>query len=583
MDKYLEPPAAKPLVPISNMERIQALDVVRGFALIGIFIMNVEFFNRAIGELGQGIQLGLTGIDWWVSYIVAYFVAGKFWTIFSLLFGMGFAVMLTRAETAQRDFMVPYLRRIVALAIFGTLHHIFLWSGDILFSYAAGATALLIVLYGEPKYIGFGIAGLIGAGFIPGCDWSFGLAGGLAFFGVAAWFLRGERQITVFGHTMPLFAFVTLIIGMVAAIAAPVLWILPNIPEELRVMPPILSAALLAIGALMAGSPNPAETRPRRLGVGIYMFAFFMMTAGGAAQYLMPVKPVIALTPVSTVGEPATLSSASTKAGAKPEAKKTAKPEAIKTEAEKAAERQAERVKDRKERQDRIRNEVRVLSHGTYLDAVRMRAIEFAKHAPREVGFATILIGMFLLGFWFVRAGLMQNTAAHLPLFRKLALYGLPLGIGLGLLGSMIATHRTIGLENDGFQFAHGLLMLGNLPASLGYVGLVIVMLHSATAFSKIRVLAPFGRMALTNYLMQSLVASLFFFGYGFGHWGLGRAWQMVFVVVVLCLQIPFSHWWLARFRFGPVEWLWRAITYWQLPAMRLAPPGLSAVLPHAG
>lgn len=133
--------------------------------------------------------------------------------------------------------------------------------------------------------------------------------------------------------------------------------------------------------------------------------------------------------------------------------------------------------------------------------------------------FATILVGMFLIGSWFVRAGIMENTHAHLPLFRKLAIYGLPIGIGLGLLGSAIATHpvpRSSG--TDGWQLAHGLQMLGNLPASLGYVSLAILMLHSASPLNKISVLAPFGRMALTNYLMQSLVASTFFFGYGFGN-----------------------------------------------------------------
>jgi uncharacterized membrane protein YeiB len=117
---------------------------------------------------------------------------------------------------------------------------------------------------------------------------------------------------------------------------------------------------------------------------------------------------------------------------------------------------------------------------------------------------------------------------------------------------------------------AQGLLMLGNLPASLGYVSLVILMLHGASAFNKVSVLAPFGRMALTNYLSQSLIASIFFMGYGFGNWGISRVDQMLFVAVVVVLQIAFSHFWLARFRYGPMEWLWRAVTYWKIPAMRI-------------
>jgi uncharacterized membrane protein YeiB len=165
----------------------------------------------------------------------------------------------------------------------------------------------------------------------------------------------------------------------------------------------------------------------------------------------------------------------------------------------------------------------------------------------------------------------MEKAQAHLPLFRKLAMYCLPLGIGMGLLGSTIAMHAIPGSRGaDGWQLASGLQMLGNLPASIGYVSLVILMLYSASPLNRVSVLAPFGRMALTNYLTQSLVASTFFFGYGFGHWGVSRVDQMVFVAVLAAAQIVFSHVWLSRFRYGPVEWLWRAVTYWQIPPMRI-------------
>ncbi|MEO8160551.1 MAG: hypothetical protein ABI588_03955, partial [Arenimonas sp.] len=104
--------ATPSLRPIASSERIQALDVVRGFALIGIFLMNIEFFNRPIAELGSGLPATLQGVDWWAGYLIYVLVQGKFWTMFSLLFGMGFAVMLTRAERAGRGFIVPYARRI---------------------------------------------------------------------------------------------------------------------------------------------------------------------------------------------------------------------------------------------------------------------------------------------------------------------------------------------------------------------------------------------------------------------------------------------------------------------------------------
>ncbi|MBY0573038.1 MAG: DUF418 domain-containing protein, partial [Undibacterium sp.] len=56
----------------------------------------------------------------------------------------------------------------------------------------------------------------------------------------------------------------------------------------------------------------------------------------------------------------------------------------------------------------------------------------------------------------------------------------------------------------------------------------------------------------------------------GFGNFGMGRAQQLGFAVIVIALQVVFSHWWLSKFRYGPMEWLWRAITYWKIPALKI-------------
>ena len=80
--------------------------------------------------------------------------------------------------------------------------------------------------------------------------------------------------------------------------------------------------------------------------------------------------------------------------------------------------------------------------------------------------------------------------------------------------------------------------------------------------------------MALTNYLMQSLVCTSIFYGYGLGYFeALPRAWQPLFVVGLFALQVLLSRWWLARYRHGPLEWLWRWITYGTRAPMRLSPP----------
>jgi len=569
MESIQEPPQEIVLTPVRQEERIQALDVIRGFALLGIFLMNIEWFSRALGEMQLGLPPGLTGADWWASRLIYVLVQGKFWTIFSLLFGMGFALMLTRAEQAGRAFLKPYLRRIAALAIFGALHHILLFGGDILFSYAISAVALLIVLYGNWKYLLGALPILVGLGFIPKAHAIWAVAGSLAYIGLLALYLRHEKRLRILGRSLPVFAFVLLLLGLLGTGIAVVLWALHKAPLEARIMVTLVSVAVLLLGGLWAAFHDPEERRVLRLGLVTYLFPFFMVTVGGVVQRFLPPPP-----PAAQAGP-----AAAQPAKARPDGKQPA----AKTEAELRAERQAERAKEIQRQREENLAETKVMSKGRYLEVVRFRARQFVRQAPGDAGFATIVVGMFLLGAWFVRSGLMTNTREHLPLFRKLAWVALPIGVGLGLLGSAIATYPVPGAERDGYQLAMGLLMFGNLPACLGYVSVLVLMLHSDSVFSNVQVLAPVGRMALTNYLLQSAFMAFYFLGHGLGHWGMPRAWQVVFVLVVYTFQVGFSRWWLGRFTYGPMEWLWRAITYWQVPPFRLIRNGKNHLLRSAG
>ena len=548
------------LAPITANQRIEALDVVRGFALLGIFMMNIEYFNRPLTSLNQGMPTGLTGIDWFASWFVSYFVQGKFWTIFSLLFGMGFAVMMTRAAQAGREFKIVYLRRVLALAAFGAAHFIFLWEGDILFSYAVGALMLMVVLYGKTRPLLIGIVVIAGLAFIPGWGNVAAVAIGFASAGLLAIYLRSGKLVKILGNGIPLFSFLLLVIGSLLVIAAAVFWLLPDGPVEPRLPLTIFGPLILTAGWLSWKYYEPAEKRALRLAVSIYLFLGIAMTAGGVVQRFAPDPDagVLAAGQTTTNG---TASVDATAAG-------KAAPEADK-KAERAAERKAEREKQLAEGKANEENERRIFTTGTYWEAVKWRAGRFPEKVAGDFGFAIVLVGMFLLGTWFVNSGVMEHAGSYLPFFRKLAMYGLPIGIGIGLLGSLITMSHTPGDRYDGWQIAFGLTTTGSLPASLGYVGLVVLMLYSGTALSRIRVLGPLGRMALTNYLAQSLISAFYFYGYAMGHWGMRRARQLLFVLVVYAVQIAYSHWWLARFQYGPMEWLWRGFTYWHIPQFR--------------
>ena len=570
------PPAPEtppvPFVPIAENQRIEALDVVRGFALLGIFLMNIEGFNRYFGDIfGRGIPPEAKGLDWLATFFGNYFVQGKFWTIFSTLFGMGFAVMLVRAEKSGRPFVKVYLRRILALATFGAFHYIFIWDGDILFSYAVAALLLMMVLYGRPKHFVGLIALAVGLGFLA--EPFFGVASGLAATGLVALYLRHEKLVKIRSLQLPVFSLILLTVGALVSVAAVVLWLLPDGPIEPRLPTSVFGPLLFVTGWLSWKYHQPLSMRGLRLAVSLYVFAGVAMTAGSAIQHFTP-DPLVVMTEAAKK-EAAQAAAAPAAAKPAPVAKAASGAQAAdkpkKSKAERAKEIKDEREKRKVERETERAEEIQAMTKGSYLQLVERRADRFREKAAGDFGFGVLLIGMFMLGMWFVRSGVMENTRDHLPLFRKLAL-GAPLGIALSLVAASITVSHVPGERYDGWGIAHGLVMLSNLPACVGYISLVVLALHSSGPLSRIRVLAPLGRMALTNYLMQSIICGFFFYGYGLGQFGIGRASQFVFVAVVYAAQIAFSHWWLARFRYGPMEWLWRGFTYRQVPPLRIAP-----------
>jgi uncharacterized protein len=87
------------------------------------------------------------------------------------------------------------------------------------------------------------------------------------------------------------------------------------------------------------------------------------------------------------------------------------------------------------------------------------------------------------------------------------------------------------------------------------------------------KLMQPVGQMAFTNYLMQSLMSNLFFLGIGFGMMGKLQRYEIYYVVFAIwIIEIIWSHIWLRFFRFGPLEWCWRSLTYWKLQPIKKQP-----------
>src|SRR5690606_29239162 len=141
------------LKPIAPGERNLLLDALRGTALLGILLMNMEAFNGPVLASGTGVDPQLSGIDRAVDALVYFFVQGKFFTLFSLLFGMGFLVMSSRSGAAGWLFAGTFLRRMAVLLCIGLAHGLLVWSGDILVSYALLGVPLLLVRQAPPRWL----------------------------------------------------------------------------------------------------------------------------------------------------------------------------------------------------------------------------------------------------------------------------------------------------------------------------------------------------------------------------------------------------------------------------------------------
>lgn len=149
MKKYLSESS-----PISSNERIISLDIIRGFALFGILLVNMPLFQtpKLVEELYM-ISPELSGIDQFARIILDVFVETKFFAIFSILFGIGFYIFMQRAEEKSAFYYRLYSRRLIALGVFGFLHLFFFWYGDILLRYALAGFFLIFFYKRKEKTI----------------------------------------------------------------------------------------------------------------------------------------------------------------------------------------------------------------------------------------------------------------------------------------------------------------------------------------------------------------------------------------------------------------------------------------------
>lgn len=190
-------------------------------------------------------------------------------------------------------------------------------------------------------------------------------------------------------------------------------------------------------------------------------------------------------------------------------------------------------------------------------------------------------VGVMLLGMAAMKIGVF-SAALPLRTYLLMAVAGYGVGLPITAWGAQRLIAHDFGLL---FSFSSGMWpnYFASLLVAMGHVAVVMIWCRAGGLAVLKRSLAAVGRMAFSNYLMQTVICTTFFYGYGFGWYGyFSRGELLIAAVAVWLIQLIASPIWLRFFRFGPAEWVWRSLTYWKAQPMirRLPPSDPSAMAP---
>jgi uncharacterized protein len=411
--------------PISLRERIEILDVLRGLAICGILIGNMQWFS-GYGMMPPSVARQSPFADQITHFLVWFFVEGKFYSIFSFLFGFGFALQIGRAEERGDQTASLFKRRLFWLLVIGLAHAYLLWAGDILSIYAL--MGFLLILF---------------------------------------------RRKT--NGALLKWAFVLLAI-------------------------PILTYMLLYILFVAFVSPE-ALARLDAAQIEFWKEAVRKVQQSGYLQIIS--------------------------------------------------------------------------DYNLHYIVGRYASLILEMRLPK-------ILAMFLLGFYAYRRAIFQDLSNHQLFIRRVLIYGLVLGLVGNVAFAWLAGAEAV-IPPSPAGIAGVVSYAFGVPAlALFYIASVATLWQKAAWRRALSFLAPVGRMALTNYLLQTIICVIIFYGYGLGKFGrVGATAATLIALAIFLFQILVSALWLKYFSYGPMEWVWRQLTYRQRLDLRLKrqPSGTDEVI----
>jgi uncharacterized protein len=208
---------------------------------------------------------------------------------------------------------------------------------------------------------------------------------------------------------------------------------------------------------------------------------------------------------------------------------------------------------------DHLVGAARAYGNGGFSDALAFRVREIPAIFPLHVLIFPRTVALFLFAVLAWRSGILQRASKCRSLLFCIAMGGVMIG---GALTVAAQRQDLFGWPPPG-RVHEVIERLGGVILALGYAATVVGLVSVPAGQRMLGWAAPVGRMAFTNYLGQSLILGWIFYGYGFGLFDrLSVSTAFAIGIVVYAMQVAISAWWLGRYRYGPVEWLWRSLMY---------------------
>lgn len=220
-----------------------------------------------------------------------------------------------------------------------------------------------------------------------------------------------------------------------------------------------------------------------------------------------------------------------------------------------------------------IEETIRVYTAGGFWEVLRLRLVEWSKFNSSWPYSLARILSFFLFGAWLWKAKLFQDPAPLLPHLRR----ALPALLAAGLTGNAayVAINSHITANPSAHFYWTALLWVSSsigVPAlSLFYITGTLLLFRTGTGKRLLNPFASVGRMALTSYLLQTVICTFIFYGHGLGLFGQASPLQgLLLALVIYSVQVVLCGWWTRRYRFGPAEWLWRSLVYGETPRFRV-------------